>query len=755
MKQIVSVLLIVLLILIALPMSAIAETTTTPTSGTTGDCVWKLEGTVLTISGIGSMADYTYNIYLRPWNNLIFTEVVIDEYVTHIGDSAFNGFNSIKSVTIGGNVSTIGSYAFADCCSITDLTLGERVTTIGRNAFSNCKNLTDITIPNSVVTIGSYSFDNCIGLEEITIPDSVVYIGARAFYRCVGLSKIKIGSGVSQLGEYAFSGCIGLTNVTIPGNVISVENRSFYGCDRLADVTIADGVIKIGAEVFRDCFSLENISIGNTVATIGDFAFADCDSLVQISIPDSVTTVSAGLFAGCNRLNEIVLGDSIISIGSEAFRDCISLKNAIIPNTVKSIGAYAYTDCYSLKNIIIPNSVDVISEKAFCGCIGIKSVVIPNNAILIGDYTFTNCDNITDVWFIGDEQDKEKIKIYNGNSCLVDATWHYNSCPIGSEHKNDGGACVCTVCGGVCHTNGELIKENEVSPNCAETGSFDNVIYCQECSVEILRETIVVEALGHTIDLNGFCDVCGETVSVFEVEDVRGQVGQIVDVAVMIKGNPGIISTQLELEYDNTALELLSVESNEAFSEIATIGPIENNPIVINWTNGTDSNVYDNGTFAILKFKINDNAEEGKYDITISYSEEDVFDFELNNIPFEVKNGQIQVYICEHVEDESVIENRVLSTTTTDGSYDEVVYCSVCAKELSRQNVVVPAHLAGDVNCDGYVNNKDVVSLLRYHVGWDVAIDFFASDVNIDNKINNKDAVLILRYINGWDVDLK
>ncbi|MCD7822798.1 MAG: leucine-rich repeat protein [Oscillospiraceae bacterium] len=49
-----------------------------------------------------------------------------------------------------------------------------------------------------------------------------------------------------------------------------------------------------------------------------------------------------------------------------------------------------------------------------------------------------------------------------------------------------------------------------------------------------------------------------------------------------------------------------------------------------------------------------------------------------------------------HTEGEAIIENEVAATCTTDGSYDSVVYCSICHEELLREAVVVPAaHTAG------------------------------------------------------------
>lgn len=47
------------------------------------------------------------------------------------------------------------------------------------------------------------------------------------------------------------------------------------------------------------------------------------------------------------------------------------------------------------------------------------------------------------------------------------------------------------------HTAAEAVKENEVAPSCTENGSYDSVVYCEECGEELSRETIVVKAIGH------------------------------------------------------------------------------------------------------------------------------------------------------------------------------------------------------------------------------------------------------------------
>ncbi len=83
--------------------------------------IWNLdkEGT-LTISGEGAMADYR-QVFVNegmyssaPWGLLgdEIKAIVIEEGVTHIGDSAFYGWTAVKDVTIPASVKSIGNLGF-------------------------------------------------------------------------------------------------------------------------------------------------------------------------------------------------------------------------------------------------------------------------------------------------------------------------------------------------------------------------------------------------------------------------------------------------------------------------------------------------------------------------------------------------------------------------------------------------------------------------------------------------------------------
>ena len=85
-------------------------------------------------------------------------------------------------------------------------TIPDGVTEIGDWAFKGCKSLKSITIPDSVTIIGYCSFEGCISLESITIPDGVTEIGNGAFFGCTGLRRMSLPENV-EIGYFVVAGC--------------------------------------------------------------------------------------------------------------------------------------------------------------------------------------------------------------------------------------------------------------------------------------------------------------------------------------------------------------------------------------------------------------------------------------------------------------------------------------------------------------------------------------------------------------------
>ena len=187
-----------------------------------GDCgenlTWVLaENGTLTVSGTGSMVDYSD--FSAPWygKRFMISSVVVEDGVTGIGSCAFQNCTAMTSVSIPASVTSIGGGAFEGCSSLTSVSIPDSVTSIGDFAFSDCSSLTSVTIPEGVTSIDSGAFSGCSSLTSVSIPDSVTHIGDSAFYNCGKLKHVYYGGSDLQWKEIeiAKTGNSCLTNATI------------------------------------------------------------------------------------------------------------------------------------------------------------------------------------------------------------------------------------------------------------------------------------------------------------------------------------------------------------------------------------------------------------------------------------------------------------------------------------------------------------------------------------------------------------
>ncbi len=298
------------------------------------------------------------------------------------------------SYSIPNFVTSIGDSAFEDCSNLTSLTIPDSVTSIGKRAFAGCKSLTSLTIPNSVTSIGDCAFYQCASLTLLTIPNSVTSIGDDAFSGCSSLTSLTIPNSVTSIGYSAFYWCESLTSLTIPNSVTFIGGGAFEGCSSLTSLTIPNSVTSIGNCSFADCSSLTSLTIPDSVSSIGDSAFYSCESLTSLTIPDSVTSIGNWAFENCSSLTSLTIPASVSSIGARAFLNCSSLTSLTIPESVTSIGKSAFWGCYSLTSLTIPGSVTTIDDNAFCWCYSLTSLTIPNSVTSIGRSALYACNNL-------------------------------------------------------------------------------------------------------------------------------------------------------------------------------------------------------------------------------------------------------------------------------------------------------------------------------------------------------------------------
>ncbi|MBQ7698947.1 MAG: dockerin type I repeat-containing protein [Clostridia bacterium] len=95
--------------------------------------------------------------------------------------------------------------------------------------------------------------------------------------------------------------------------------------------------------------------------------------------------------------------------------------------------------------------------------------------------------------------------------------------------------------------------------------------------------------------------------------------------------------------------------------------------------------------------------------------------------------------------------SRVFEFKLTEDGLAEYVTDEACPYGVP----ISMTYVAGDINGDGEVDNKDVVTLFRFLSGANsLHINSFVVDTNGDGEDDNKDVVLLFRYCSGADVTL-
>ena len=194
----------------------------------------------------------------------------------------------------------------------------------------------------------------------------------------------------------------------------------------------------------------------------------------------------------------------------------------------------------------------------------------------------------------------------------------------------------------------------------------------------------------------------------FQAEIVRGNAGEIVDVKLNIQNNPGITALSIDVAYSSDDLELISVNNAALFQDAISTGNVSSDPLRISWYAADSENKDDNGTLAILRFRVRENAICSR--INISYNPENVFDNTLQNQPFEITNGWVLVGDKKIGDAYSDNQISVRDVTSIQRQIVEL-------EDLSAEELVL-----ADTNGDGEINIADATHLQMYLAEYDVQL---------------------------------
>lgn len=166
--------------------------------------------------------------------------------------------------------------------------------------------------------------------------------------------------------------------------------------------------------------------------------------------------------------------------------------------------------------------------------------------------------------------------------------------------------------------------------------------------------------------------VVGSVVNAAETADivvssVQASAGdQNVEVTVSLTNSIDICGMRLSVSYP-AGLTLTSVARGDALPSLTFTrqNAPYSSPLGILW----DGLVGDTaaGTLVVLTFSVSENAQNGEYPITVSYSDGDIYDTDLNDISANITNGSITVVTSETAKDFDDIFTFEDSAVTYDG----------------------------------------------------------------------------------------
>lgn len=350
--------------------------------------------------------------------NIVIPAEIDGENITMVGSFAFDGNQTVETVTVSEGVAMIETEAFKNCFNLKEVIIPESLSGIQPYAFSGCYNMNPVIPPHewviidedayenadesrptvfylfdeyimdggtiisyngtdaelvipeeidgvTVTAIGPSAFENNKTITSVVMPDTITKIGEKAFYNCTEMTKIKLSDNLSLCGKYALGYCKKLTELEIPGSLTVLGHYMLYHCEGLKSLIVNEGVKQVYLYSISDCWSLKSISLPSTLTTISSAGIYGCRTLETIKIPENVTILNSQTFRDCRILSDIEFPSNLQKIEYGVFYGC-KLKNVEIPPSVTFINKWAFYGNTTMETFTIYNT-ERIGEDIFYG----------------------------------------------------------------------------------------------------------------------------------------------------------------------------------------------------------------------------------------------------------------------------------------------------------------------------------------------------------------------------------------------------
>ena len=343
------------------------------------------------------------------------TSITIPEQITEIGDYAFYGNPTLKTVNFHAGITRIGVGAFYETL-LTRVSIPNPDCEIGNSCFSNSQ-VSSISLPQGMKKLGRHVFFYCVNLTSLTLPEGMEEIGLMCFSSCnlttVNLpsTMVKLDScslqdnpfssinlkNVKFVGRQAFSQCLNLTSVTSNGMLEEIDGAAFTRCP-LTTAYLPEGLLTINMNAYFRCADMTSFTVPTTVTTITGNPCVGATSLRAFNVAEGSEYFAT--YDGClyatggftvkgdpNRDGDDVPAGLTALVGVPTGWQQSLLH---VPEGVTVIANQAAREATSITEVELPSTLVEIRPSAFSSITGITKVTcLATTPPTSGEY-FTN-----------------------------------------------------------------------------------------------------------------------------------------------------------------------------------------------------------------------------------------------------------------------------------------------------------------------------------------------------------------------------
>ena len=615
------------------------------------------------------------------------------------------------------------------------------VLAIGRSAFYRCTGINSIILPDSVEKICENAFADSY-VTAIYLGKEVTQIEKYAFKSAQSLHTVIMGENVRHIGIEAFTGTYSLqsiyfseTNEKWEQIVIEAGNEKLYAATiNYMNIT---SPCDINVHLVSDWIPYKEATCTET----GNYTYTICDecgkhfsdSLGSVEIEnDSWIIPATGHNYGTPEY-----------VWSEDFKTCTATiicandRTHIVTETVNSTSAVTTPATCEKKGTTIYTATFTNSffetQTKFFDDIPIltthtQTEVVRENEVIPTCEAEGYYDEVVKCSICGEEISRKTVTVealghdygeWERDGTEGEQDTHTHKCTRcgkteTEEHNWDSGevtkeaTCAeegirtytCEECGATkvesitkkAHT---IVTDEEVAPTCEESGLIAGS-HCSVCNEVIVAQEEVV-ALGH--DYGEVKYTWGEDYSTCTAEKKCTRIGCNEEITVTVNTTSEVAKAATCMDKGTTtytaAFDDLGFETQTKNVDVEAIGHSYGTP-VYTWSDDGKSCEASGTCTNDPSHVVTEKATvTGKITMPASCKEKGktTYTAEFTNTLFAIQTKVVRdVELLEtHTFAEVVKENEVKATCETDGSYDEVVYCSVCGKEMSRETKSVSA----------------------------------------------------------------